>query len=70
MGYKHEQVWANIGKDLIWKSSDVKLLQINIDKDLKFDKHDLKRVIKANQKLSVHSRMTKLPSITGKKSTL
>ena len=70
MGYKHEQVWANIGKDLIWKSSDVKLLQINIDKDLNFDKHDLKRVIKANQKLSAHSRMTKLLSLTGKKSTL
>ena len=24
--YKHEQVWANIGKDLIWESNDVKFL--------------------------------------------
>ena len=24
--YKHEQVWANTRKDLIWKSNDVKLL--------------------------------------------
>ena len=39
LGYKHEQVWANIGKDLIWESNDVKLLGIAIDRDLKFDKH-------------------------------
>ena len=41
-GYKHEQVWANIGKDLIWESNDVKLLGIAIDEDLKFHKHVLK----------------------------
>ena len=34
LGYKHEQVWANIGKDLIWESNDVKLLGVNIDTDL------------------------------------
>ena len=33
-GYKHEQVWANIGKDLIWESNDVKLLGITIDRDI------------------------------------
>ena len=33
-GYKHEQVWVNIGKDLIWESNDVKLLWITIDRDL------------------------------------
>ena len=36
-GYKYEQVWAKIGKDLIWESNDVKLLGITIDRDLKFD---------------------------------
>ena len=37
--YKHEQVWMNIGKDLIWESNDFKLLGIAIDKDSQFDKH-------------------------------
>ena len=59
-GYKHEQVWANIGKDLIWESNDVKLLVITTDRDLKFDKHVLKLYSKANQKLSAVSRMAKL----------
>ena len=30
-GYKHEQVWTNIGEELIWKSNDAKLLGIAID---------------------------------------
>ena len=49
LGYKHEQVWVNIGKDLIWESNDVKLLGVTIDRDLKFDKHVLKLCSKANQ---------------------
>ena len=53
-GYKHKQVWANIGKDLI--------LGITIDRDLKFDKHVLKSCSNANQKLSALSRMEKLLS--------
>ena len=57
--YKHEQVWANIGKYLIWESSDVKSLGITIDRDLKFDKHVLKLLSKVNQKLSALSIMTK-----------
>ena len=47
-GYKHEQVWKNIGKDLIWESNDAKL-EITIDRDLKFDKHVLKLCSEANQ---------------------
>ena len=61
-GYKHEQVWANIEKDLIWESHDVKLLGITIDRGLKFDKHILKLCSKANQKFSALSRMAKLLS--------
>ena len=34
LGYKHEEVWENLGKDLIWESNDVKLLGITIDRDL------------------------------------
>ena len=36
-GYKLEQAWANIRKDLIRESNDVKHLGITIDRDLKFD---------------------------------
>ena len=61
-GYKYQKVWANIGKDLIWESNDVKLLGITIDRDLKFHKHVLKLYSKANQKLSALSRMAKLLS--------
>ena len=60
--YKHEQLWKNIGKDLIWESNDVKLLGISIDRDLKFHKHVLKLCSKANQKLSALSRMAKFLS--------
>ena len=59
LGYKHEQVWANIGKYLIWEKN-VKLLGATIVRDLKFDKHVLKLCRKANQKLSALSRMTNL----------
>ena len=47
--YKHEQVWTNVGKDLIWESNVVKLLVITIDRDLK---------------LSALSRMAKLLSFS------
>ena len=40
-GYKHEQVWANIGKDLIWESNDIELFGITIDRYIKFDKYVL-----------------------------
>ena len=69
LGYKHEQVWANIRKDLIWESSDVKVLGITIDTDPKFDKHILKLCSKANQKLSALCRMAKLLSFN-KRGTL
>ena len=55
-GYKREQVWANMRKDLIWESNDVKLLGVTIDRDLKFDKHVLKLFSKANRKLSALCR--------------
>ena len=61
-GYKHEQVWENIGKDLIWESNDVKFLGVTIDRGLKFDKHALKLCSKASQKLSALSRVTNLLS--------
>ena len=69
-GYKHEQVWANIGKDLIWESNDVKLLGITIDRDLKFDKHVLKFCSKDNQIFSTFSRIAKFFSFNKKRALL
>ena len=61
-GYKHEQVWANIGTDLTWEGNDVNLLGVTIDRDLKFHKHVLKVCSKANQNLSALSRVGNLLS--------
>ena len=38
-GHKHEWVWANIGTERVWESSEEKLLGINIDNKLNFVKH-------------------------------
>ena len=59
-GYKHEQISANIRKDLIWESNNDKLLEVTSDEDLKFDKHVLRLSTKTNQKLSDVSRIAKL----------
>ena len=56
----------HIGKVLNWKSDDVKLLRITIDRDLKFYKHALKLCSKVNQKLSALLRMAKLHSFNKK----
>ena len=67
LGYKHEQVWANITKYLIWGSNDVKILGNTIHRDLKFDKYVLKLCSKANQKLSALSKMATLPSFNNRR---
>ena len=70
MGYKHEHVCADIWRDLIWESNDVKHIGITIDRDLKFDKHVLKLCRKANQKLSALSRIAKLFSFNKRRKLL
>ena len=37
-GNKNKQMWAKLDRDLIWESNDVKLLEITLTKNLKFDK--------------------------------
>ena len=54
---KYKEAWRNIGKELIWKSNNVKRLGITTDRDLKFDKNVLKLYRKANQKLNALSGM-------------
>ena len=36
-GYKHENIWARIGKTKIWESRKQKLLGAEIDSNLKFN---------------------------------
>ena len=34
--YKHENVWAQIGDEIIWESNKKKLLDLQIDRNLNF----------------------------------
>ena len=45
--------------DKIWELNNVKLLGVNIDRDLKFNGHMLNICSKANRKLTILSRMFK-----------
>ena len=56
--YKHD--WVNIGDDKIWESNKVKLLGVTVYNKLKFDSHVANICFKANQKLSILSRMAGL----------
>ena len=65
--HHYEEIFVNIGKDLIWESKTVKLLGITIDKELKFAKYINKVCSKANKKLKVLSRMRSFLSVEKRK---
>ena len=50
-GHKYEHLWAKIGNDKIWETRTVKLLDITIGNELKFDEHFSNVCLKANMKL-------------------
>ena len=66
-GHHYEEMFVNIGKDIIWESKTVKLLGITIDKELKFDKHINQVSSTANKKLNVLSRMRRFLSAEKRK---
>ena len=68
-GHKFEHAWVRVGPDKIRQDHSIKLLVVSIDNKLKFDKHVLNIIKKANSKLSTLSRMTKFKTFQ-KKSTL
>ena len=68
-GHKFEHTWVRVGADKIWEDHSVKLLGVSIDNELKFDKHVLNIIKKANSKLSALSRLTKFMNLQ-KKGTL
>ena len=65
--HHYEEMFVNIGKDIIWESKTVKLLRITIDKELKFDKYVNQVCSKANKKLNVLSRIRSFLSVEKRK---
>ena len=61
-GHKHEWVYAKIGNEKIWESNDEKLLGINIDRNLTFEKHIANICKIANRKLTAIARYSQLLS--------
>ena len=68
-GHKSEHTWVKVGPDKIWEDHSVKLLALGVstDNELKFDKHVLNIIKKANSKLSALSRLTKFMTLQKKK---
>ena len=58
---KNKQMWAKLDRDIVWESKDIKLLEITLDNNLKFDKHVSNICSKANRKLSTLTRVSKFP---------
>ena len=67
--HKFEHTWVRVGPDKIREDHSIKLHGVSIDNELKFDKHGLNIIKKANSKLSTLSRMTKFMTFQ-KKMTL
>ena len=59
-GYKHEVIWASIGQSQIQKSKAQKLLDIIVDKNMKFDEYILTLSKKVGRKLCASGRICKL----------
>ena len=57
-GFKYENVWAKIAKTKNWESKEQKLLGVEIDRNLSFDKHIPSLCRKAGKKLSVLARLS------------
>ena len=58
-GYKHENIWAQIGEVKIWESSKQKLLGVVINRNLNFNEHVSSFCKKAGRKLSILSKLSK-----------
>ena len=58
-GNLHEHHFINLGDELIWESSFIKLLGITIDKSLNFDLHLRNICTKANRKVTALARVVK-----------
>ena len=59
--------WVRVGPDKIREDHSIKLHGVSIDNELKFEKHVLNIIKKANSKLSTLSRMTKFMTFQKKR---
>ena len=50
-GYKHENVWSQIGDKIIWQSNKQKLLGLQIDENVNFNEYVSSLCKKAGKKL-------------------
>ena len=57
-GFKHENVWAKIGKTKIWETKKQKLLGVETDRTLSFDEYIASLCRNAGKKLSVLARLS------------
>ena len=55
-----EHLWAKVGDELIWESTEEKLLGVIIDKDLNFNSHLSTLCKKVGQKVTALARVVKL----------
>ena len=62
-GHKYDSVWANIGSCKIWESNDQRLLEVNIDRNLRFNHYILKQCKKAGERVSVLTEIFKFTSL-------
>ena len=69
-GHKHEHVFAKVGQTLIWEEKNVKLLGLEIDSDLHFDKHVLSLYMRASRKLSALTRIVKFMNLQQRKTLM
>ena len=58
-GYRHEQLFANVGDAQVWESNDEVLLGITIDKEMKFKEHLTKLCKKVSRKISALARVSR-----------
>ena len=59
-GNINELLFAKVGEELIWESSEEKLLRVTIDKNLNFNSHLSILCKKAGQKVTALARIAKL----------
>ena len=63
----NEHLWIKVGNEMIWESSEEKLLGLTIDKNLKFNSHVRNICKKASQKMYVLARLAKFLSFHRKR---
>ena len=59
-GNRNEHLWIKVGGELIWESSDEKLLGVTIDKNLNFNLHLQNVCKKVGAKVTALARIVKL----------